>query len=57
MYKINGYNVVHTYAGIDQYTVYNGRNEIGTCWDLDTVAKWTKTNTEAVIDAMWKQRH
>lgn len=56
MYKINGYDVVYTYAGIDQYTVYKNGKEIGTCWDIGTVARWTETDVETVKNAMWEQR-
>lgn len=56
MIKINGYDVKCTYAGIDQYTVYKGGKEIGTCWDLGTVARWTETEVETVKEEMWKQR-
>lgn len=55
-YKINGYDVTYTYAGIDQYTVRKDGKEIGTCWDLGTVAKWTETDAETVKEEMWKQR-
>ena len=53
---INGYKVVYCYAGLDQYTVYKDDKEIGTCWDIDTVAKWTKTDAETVKEEMWNQR-
>ena len=32
-YKINGYDVKYTYAGIDQYTIYKaGNSYIFTCF-------------------------
>ena len=55
-YTINGYNVIYCYAGIDQYTVYKDGKEIGTCWDIGTVAKWTGTDAETVKEEMWNQR-
>lgn len=56
-YKINEYDVIYTYAGIDQYTVYKDGKEIGTCWSIASVAKWTKTDAETVKKEMWKQRY
>ena len=56
MTKINGYDVEHCYAGIDQYTVCKDGKEIGTCYDISTVARWTETEPETVKDEMWKQR-
>lgn len=55
-FKINEYDVVYTYAGIDQYTVYKDGKEIGTCWKLGNVAEWTKTDVGTVKEEMWKQR-
>lgn len=55
-YKINGYDIIYTYAGIDQYTVYKDGKEIATCWDIGTVAKLTETNVVTVKEEMWKQR-
>ena len=55
-YEINEYDVAYAYAGIDQYTVYKNGEEIGTCWDIKTVAKWTETDVETVKEEMWKQR-
>ena len=56
MTKINGYDVKHCYAGIDQYTVCKDGKEIGTCYDISTVARWTETDPETVKEEMWKQR-
>lgn len=55
-YKINGYDVKHTYAGIDQYTVYKDGKEIATTWSISDVAELTQTNVETVKEEMWKQR-
>ena len=55
-YKINGYDVKYTYAGIDQYTIYKDGKEIGTCWGISDVAKLTETDAETVKEEMWKQR-
>lgn len=55
-YMINGYEVRYCYAGIDQYTVYKNGKEIGTCWDIGSVAKMTETDAETVKSEMWKQR-
>ncbi len=54
--NINGYDVKITYAGLDQYTVYKEGKEIGTCWDLATAARWTKTDVETFKEEQWKQR-
>jgi len=56
-YHINGYDVLYNYAGIDQYTVYKDSKEIGTCWDLASVARWTETSPEVVKEEMWNQRY
>ena len=56
-YKINGYDVKVTYAGIDQYTVSKDGREIGVCWDISAVAEWTETDVETVKEEMWKQRY
>ena len=56
LYKINGYEVHHTYAGIDQYTVFEDGKDIGTCWSIDDVARLTRTDVETVKEEMWKQR-
>ena len=55
-YQINGYQVNSYYAGVVQYTIYKDGVEVGTCWDLDTVSRWTNTDVEVVKDEMWKQR-
>lgn len=49
---INGFEVISTYAGINQFTVRKNEVEIGTCWDLETVAKWTETDVEAVKEKL-----
>lgn len=54
-YTINGYEVKHTYAGIDQYTVSRDGKEIGTCWSIGDVAKMTKTDADTVKEEMWRQ--
>lgn len=56
-YKINGYNVILTYAGIDQYTVYKDEKEIATTWSISDVAELTQTDVETVKEEMWKQRY
>lgn len=56
MTKINGFEVKHTYAGIDQYTVYKDGKDIGTCWSLRAVAEMTGTDADTVKEEMWKQR-
>lgn len=56
-YRINGYIVKHTYAGIDQYTVCKDEKEVGTCWSIATVAEWTETDAETVKEEMWEQRY
>ena len=56
-YKINGYDVTCCYAGIDQYIVSKDGREIGICWDINTVAKWTEADAETVKEEMWKQRY
>lgn len=48
MVRINGYDVVYCYAGIDQYTVYKDGKEIGTCWSLDAVARLTESDADTV---------
>ena len=53
-YKINGYDVRHTYAGIDQYTVSKDGEEIGTCWSIGAVAELTKTTPEIVRAELYK---
>ena len=55
-YKINGFDVKHTYAGIDQYTIFKDGKDIGTCWSISAVAKLTETDAETVKEEMWKQR-
>lgn len=56
MTKINGYEVNSIYAGIDVYIVYKDGKEVGTCYDIGTVARWTETDAETVKEEMWKQR-
>lgn len=55
-YKINGYEVNYCYVGIDQYTVLKDGKEIGTCWCISDVARWTQTDAETVEEEMWNQR-
>lgn len=57
MIKINGYNIKHTYAGIDQYTIYKNEKEIATTWSIADVARLTETDAETVKEEMWKQRY
>lgn len=56
IYKINGYDVKHTYAGLDQYTVYKNGKDLATTWSIADVAKLTETDAEIVKEEMWKQR-
>lgn len=55
-YMINGYEVIYTYAGIDQYTVIKNGVEIGTCWSIGTLAEWTEVDAETVKEELWRQR-
>ena len=57
MIKINGFELKHTYAGIDQYTIYKDGKEIGTCWSIAEVAKMMETDAETVKEEMWNQRY
>lgn len=54
-YTINGYLVRHCYAGIDQYTVFDGDKEIGTCWSISALAKMVGVDAETVNEEIWKQ--
>lgn len=56
IFTINGYKVIYTYAGIDQYTIYKNENEICTTWSISDVAKITETDVETVKEEMWEQR-
>lgn len=57
MTKINGYEIKHTYAGIDEYTIYKDGVDLGTCWSIADVARMTQTDAETVKEEMWKQRY
>ena len=57
IYTINGYEVRHSYAGIDQYTVYRAGIDIGTCWSIADVARLCETDPDTVKEEMWKQRY
>ncbi len=56
-YKINGYDIHYTYAGIDQYTIYKGGKEICTCWSISEVASRIGVDGGTVREEMWKQRY
>jgi hypothetical protein len=55
-YKINGYDVQYTYAGLAQYTVYKDGEDLGTCWSIADLARMTEIDAATVNEEVWKQK-